>query len=249
MYEQSTDFQFAIERIGKLSTVIASFSLIVSVFYDLGFISALGLQFSEIPTSITDHVRSWLVWLPNVVIGVFGASAIEMLSRRIEGGMTEEEIIRSSPNPLRTEKMRKRPFYAFGFLGITIVVLWLLFGDRFRDGLPIGLIAAWFLFCSWIFRHPTIRARHSQNFRLFFHWVPPIVIWFYFSGFQDATSQINSTPPMDVVQIKSSQQEVSVLQVHILRSFDQWLLVQDKNKQIQWIRSDDVVRIEGASST
>ena len=244
MQEQSTVFPFTIERIGTLSTVIASFSLIVSVFYDWGFMSALGLRFSEIPTSVTDHVRSWLVWLPNVAIGVFGIIAVEMLSRRIERGMTEDEIIRSSSNPLRTEKMRNRPFYVAGFAGVLIVVLWLLFGDRFHEGLQIGLIITWFLFSHWVFGHPTVRARHSQNFRLFVHWLPPIIIWFYFSGFNDATSQINSTPPMDVLQIKTSQRDASAIQAHILRSFEQWFLVQDANKQILWIRSDDVIKIE-----
>ena len=90
---QSNDLPSALERVGKIMAVIASFSLIVSVFYDWGFISALGLRFSEIPTSVSDHVRSWLVWLPKVVIGVIGVLVFELLNRRIEKGMTEEEIV------------------------------------------------------------------------------------------------------------------------------------------------------------
>lgn len=241
---QSTDLPFAIERVGKITAVIASFSLIVSVFYDWGFISALGLRFSEVPTSVSDHVRSWLVWLPNVVIGVFGVLAFELLSRRIERGMTEEEIIQSSSNPRRTERMRNLPLYAIGFVGVAVVGLWVLFGDVFRDGLNVGLIVCWFLFSGWVFSHPTVRARHSESFRFFVHWAPPIMIWFYFSGFNAATTQINSTESSDVVQLKSSQPSPSEFRVRILRSFERWLLVQDANKQILWVRSDDVLRIE-----
>lgn len=244
---QSTDLTSAMERVGKITAVIASFSLIVSVFYDWGFISALGLRFSEVPTSVSDHVRSWLVWLPNVVIGVFGVLALELMTRRIEKGMTEEEIIQSSSNPSRTEKMRRRPFHAIGLLGVAVVVLWLLFGDLFRVSLNLGLIVCWFLFTGWVFSHPTLRARHAESFRLFVHWAPPIMIWFYFSGFNDATAQINSTRPTDVVQIKSSQPVPSELQARILRSFERWLLVQDINKQVVWVRADDVLRIEGHS--
>jgi len=244
MQEQSTDFLFAIERIGKLSAVIASLSLIGSIFYDWGFISALGLSFSDIPTSVNDHLRSWLVWLPSVTIGVICIIAIELLTRRLERAKTEEEIILSSSNPVRTQKIRNRPLYVAGFIGILTVMLWLLFGDRFHGGLLPALIIIWFTFSRWVFGLPSVRARYSQNFTFFVHWVPPIIIFFYFSGFNDAAFHIDSNPPLDVVQIKTSQGDVSTVKVHILRSFEQWLLVLDTNKQILWIRSDDVVWIE-----
>jgi hypothetical protein len=141
--------------------------------------------------------------------------------------------------------MRRLPFIALGFFGVTVVVLWLLCGDLFFQGLNLGLMVCWFLFSGWVFRHPTVRARHSESFRLLAHWAPPIMIWFYFSGFNDATSEINSSRQANVIQIKSSQSVPSESQVRILRSFEQWLLVQDMKKQLLWIRSDDVLRIEG----
>lgn len=241
---KTADFPSIIERVGKITTVIASLSLLFSVVYDWGFISAIGLQFSEVPTSVSDHVRSWLLWLPHVIIGLFAILIFELLTRRIERGMTEDEIIHSSSNPLRTEKRRRRPFFAAGILGVSLVVLWLLFGEFFQDGVHMGLIITWFMFSGWVFSHPTVRARYSEGFRLIVHWTPPIMIFFFHLGGSDAALQLNPSRPTDVLQLKSSPAAASPLQVHILRGFDEWILVQDNNKQVLWIRSDDVLRIE-----
>ena len=46
-----------------------AFTLACSVFYDFAFLKALGLSFSDVPTTIADHVRSGIVWIPPLVVG------------------------------------------------------------------------------------------------------------------------------------------------------------------------------------
>ena len=57
-----------LRNIGALVGVIASLSVIVSFIYDWGFFWALGISFSQAPTTITDHVQSWIIWLPRVIV-------------------------------------------------------------------------------------------------------------------------------------------------------------------------------------
>jgi len=45
-----------------LTAVFASWSLVVSVAYDWGFFLALGTNFAQAPTTLSDHLSSWLVW-------------------------------------------------------------------------------------------------------------------------------------------------------------------------------------------
>jgi len=54
--------------VGLVSSVLAATLLGLSVFFDFNFLLALGLRFSEVPTSVTDHVRSAVVWLPPLAI-------------------------------------------------------------------------------------------------------------------------------------------------------------------------------------
>lgn len=233
-----------LEQIGKITAVIASFGVIVSVSYDWGFLSALGLGFADAPTSLSDHVRSWLVWLPTVVIAVIVILFLELFNRRVEKGLSEEEILRRSRNPEWLRRMRRSPRVAIGILGITIVGLWLLFGERFSPGLVLGLIVCWFLFTRWVFGHPTVRDRYSEEFRFLVDWVPPIMIFFYFLGFAAANTKIGHAGPLGVLHVKSSAGTLDKLQVGVVRSYESWILVKDEKKRVVWIRSNEITQIE-----
>ena len=83
----------------KASGVLAACALILSIIYDWGFFFALNIGFIDIPTSIGDHIRSALIWLPKTLFSFFIVFAIEFINQRIERGLTEEEIILSSKKP------------------------------------------------------------------------------------------------------------------------------------------------------
>ena len=78
---------------------LTSALLVLSVVYDFTYLSALNLSFSQIPTTISDHVRSALLWAPLLFLGLFSYFFFEMVLKRAEKGMSEEEIINTSPNP------------------------------------------------------------------------------------------------------------------------------------------------------
>lgn len=78
---------------------LTSTLLVLSVVYDFTYLSALNLSFSQIPTTISDHIRSALLWAPLLFLGLFAYFFFEMLLKRAEKGMSEEEIINTSPNP------------------------------------------------------------------------------------------------------------------------------------------------------
>ncbi len=47
--------------------ILISLILVLSVAYDWGFLFWIGVKFSEIPTTIDDHIRTALVWIPNAI--------------------------------------------------------------------------------------------------------------------------------------------------------------------------------------
>ena len=69
----------------KLVALLGTAFLSLSVFYDFSFLSAIGLTFGDVPTTISDHVRSAIVWAPSIIVfGGMGAAwgAWESADRR-----------------------------------------------------------------------------------------------------------------------------------------------------------------------
>lgn len=172
----------SVERIPALITVFSAVVLSISIIYDFGYLAYLGLSFSEVPTSLSDHIRSSLVWIPSTVIMLFGAMAVELLSRRIEQGMTEEELIKSSPSPKFTAWFRASPKY--GFMALAVFIIFSPFIDL---ELPIqawmlSFIVLWFMFHSFFFNHEKVLQRSSKGFYFASKWIPASIIFISLSG-------------------------------------------------------------------
>ena len=238
----------SIKSIGQFSGAIASISVVVSFVHDWGFFSALGVSFAQAPTTISDHVQSWLVWLPKVTVVIIILLALEFLTRRIERGMSENEIVGSSQNPSLTRKFRNSPYIFVGFMGPSIVILWLFLGEKFysKHTLSVGVIITWFVFAKWVFNHPTVRARHSDSAVLSFYWIPPLILLVFSWGQlsaefgdlkQHASHRIYMNNAESATTVKSAE-------IDIVRIFDDWILVRAENKKIVWIRLDQISQLE-----
>jgi len=70
----------------SLVTLCGTLSLVASVIYDWGYLLALGTGFAVVPTSLVDHARSALLWLPPSGLGLAIGLVMELATRRIEGG-------------------------------------------------------------------------------------------------------------------------------------------------------------------
>lgn len=143
----------------KLPILISGFGaliLILSIVYDYGFFLSLGVHFSEMPTTLSDHLRSSLNWIPTAIIGIFILYVFEMFNRRVEQGKTEEELIQSSPYPKVIAWFRQSPKYLIIALAFFPIVA--LYND-IEMPLPmwsLTVIVFWFIFHHFIFSHERI---------------------------------------------------------------------------------------------
>ena len=58
-----------IEKLGRFASLGAAGLLAISVFYDFSFLLALRLNFAEVATTMSDHLRSAIVWAPALAAG------------------------------------------------------------------------------------------------------------------------------------------------------------------------------------
>lgn len=74
------DMESLLERTTKSLGLAAACLLIVSIGYDYAYVRALGLSFAALPTSLSDHVRTAVVWAPVTGVGLVGGFLLGMLN-------------------------------------------------------------------------------------------------------------------------------------------------------------------------
>lgn len=236
-----------LEKLPALISVFAAFILGLSVVYDYGFFYILGTGFSEMPTTISDHLRSSLTWIPETIIVISAVVAFEMFNRRIEQGKTEEEIIQSSPMPKFIAWFRASPKYLIiGLALLPPLTLWLDLDLSIQLWhWPFSLIIIWFVLHSFLFGHERIIQRTSKEFLLASKWLPPILIFFAFNG-AIAASNIKAGSGTKYVLKLDERDIIGTL----VRSFDKYYLIWNKDKDgILLVNTSKVSQLYPAPTT
>ena len=245
---KSTDVTPSIlERLGLLSGVSAAVSVLVSFVYDLGFFTALGISFDDAPTTITDHIRSWLVWLPSVVIIIAVLATMALSLHRLEPAMPEdEEPVEFSQNPGRIARIARflnNPYVVYTAAGVVLILLRVLLGDAYFGEFLFGLMICWVMFMVWVFRDPATGTLYPSWFRFSAYTLPLVTIFVFLMGFgsikRDGVRSFWGSGNY-TIQVDETQGTRSV---RVLRSFEKWLLVQEDDA-IVWLPIDHIRRME-----
>ena len=233
-------------RIGTLSAVVTGSSLVASVFYDWGFFFSIGIGFAEAPTTIADHLRSWLVWLPDAVIAGFLFLLIETLNRRRHITKEAAEDRTSSPDSTLNwvKQSWKSPSYSLiVFLGFSGIIIWLLFGGLITPGIIFAGIICWLVTSRWIFSHPAVNQHYSPLFQGLFLWLPGLLALFFLMGLSSGQSSTVRPKITHKLHIKKST-DITLVEAIMLRHFDRYLVIRTPDDVIRWIQSDNIHFIE-----
>ena len=232
------------DRLAPVVAVIGSAGVVVSFVYDWGFFFTLGISFSEAPTGLSDHVRGWLIWLPIVVAAALFLLVQELLLSRLERGLSEEEIIASSPNPALTRRFRALPWKVITGLAVVLFFLWLLFGESFASARPLAFFVVWVLFVRWVFGHPRLDADWPALVKHSITWGLAISFFMFFLGANAARSGMSTPAPTHRLDWAAAVPASAGVEVRLLRSFQDWILVADAERNVAWIRSNHVARVQ-----
>jgi len=77
--EQTFSAGVFLEKSAQAFALVSAVSLALSIVFDMGYLESLGLNFGDVPTTIADHVRSALLWVPRVIGAIAGYFAITFL--------------------------------------------------------------------------------------------------------------------------------------------------------------------------
>ncbi len=231
-----------VEDIGKFVSVFTSALLVLSTAYDLSFLYALGLTFEELPSTLADHVRSAIVWVPKALAYIAGFAVYEMLMRRVEGGLTEEELIANSPNPRFMRAFRRGPQVLFTILISIGIAAEFLLGTS-EQGLFFLALFIWGSLSMSVVEHPRIGAKFTNTTRRLFVIVPIVVVWVAALGYgRGATMMSASVPKWSVVLNQGGVTET--LGLVGLRRFSEAAILVQPGRQVSIVSAASILRAE-----
>lgn len=231
-----------LDAAGKAVGVIASASVAASVVYDWGFLKGLGLELGEVPTSLSDHVRSALVWIPGLLSASLFWVAIHLFTRRVEQGLTEKELVASSKNPKAMGRFRRSSevgVLAVMFLGAAGYVL--LGFESSAAALVFAVPLLWLFFVNWVFSHPRVQARTARWARITLLASPALLFFVYFFGYARGIDTRKADRPEVRVIVKDHpprEREGSVV-----RYMERGLLFKQGAGKISFLPWDEVAEV------
>lgn len=226
---------------GTVSGIVASLSLLISVTYDWGFLFELDLSYAKSPTTIVDHIQSWLYWMPALIpigFGVFLAqlAPIEDPVRDLDQNSTLPQIMHAS------SALRKQLTILICVIVVAVVILMLLSYALFDSIYPLGLYG---LLPFWILWFVRKRDKFPAALREILTWIPPLLVFAFLSGGTHARLALgNEAPPTHRLVMfdgGESQREIDVL---VLRTFQDWFLVVEDDDEMVWLSSATIKRME-----
>lgn len=225
----------------SIPTFISFFGALIlclSVAYDYGYFLTLGMSFSEIPTTVSDHIRGSLTWIPRTLIVIFVVLVFELFNRRVEQGMTEEEIIQSSSKPKLVKIIRESPKYLIIPLALFVPLTIFIDIDIPIQAFQFSLIIIWFIIHNFFFGHQRVIDRSTKEFYLFTRWIPAVLVYVVFNGIIAA----------DIIKKGKGKKFIFELEGHktletfvLARTLSQYYLLWDDNKEKPVLLSEEQV--------
>lgn len=211
-----------LDRAAGWSAAFVACGFVVSLIYDWGFYGAINRSFSDIPTTISDHFRTGLLWFPYLLGLAFVYLAFEFQLQRLEKGLTEQEIIESTPNPVATRRFRERPYRLIVWIAPLGVVNFILMGDLIASLLPFAIFVLWITFADWCYSAPLIKVRRSAVAQAAFTLLPALGIVTYFTGYSAAV-EVAQKHPIEVAVTYSNDHRI--VKGRLLRTLDRGVLI------------------------
>jgi hypothetical protein len=234
---QSVTLLSLAEQSAKVLALLATTLLIISVCYDYTFLMAVGLTFNEIPSLTTEHVRSALLWGPYMALVIAGAALNELILRRLEDGLSEEEIRRGLSS--RAQRFRDSPpKMALAILSISTVVTF--FTSTGYTWVYMALIIGWIVLSVSIIRHKRMGQGFTRVGGVLFGLLPVVFALVGWQGHIQGNKLLSGATPSWELTIRVGTATTKQALIG-LRRFSTFAIAVDQHHFISIIPNDAIL--------
>ena len=226
-------------------TGLVAFSFTLTALREWAYHYAIGADFIILNSPI-ELASNALRWMPGIGLLIVLSFLFDMLTSRIEGFRSEEEIAEASSNPRRTSYLRILPYR----IGLLLLIVGGFINAVYKENpqpidwfLPLG--AVWICFTIWYFRHPNNRLTPAVRLVLVF-----VPFWGGFSfvhGYDEALKHLAlSRGEYRIVQSNDLTED----NVHLLRATSKGILVlRLATKDVSFLTYDSFKRIDWTATS
>lgn len=239
--------QFTLEVGTKILALMATLCVALSVLFDWGYLHALELTFSEVPTTLSDHTRSAVLWLPLVVLVLPLAVVTSLFLHQVDAKDLGEAKGRGEDISAYIKNEARDARWVLAIIAIACFLLWLAFGSRARPLLFIGGIAFWILVVTRLTPHDYLGVRTTMILRFCLVILPSIPFSLYIAGYNSGREGISPSQKFGIINVRSSDNH-SQLKANIVRIFEKTAIIIDENRNIVLLKPDDIVQVKKAKS-
>lgn len=225
--------------IGSALPILTTALLVASLAYDYTFLWALGLSFDSIPSSLTEHVRSAIVWAPKLAIAGLLYAGLEMFLRRTEGGMSEEELIARSADPQFTRKFRRSGDKAMQVSALLVAIVGPFFSTD-DSWVFITFLVLWGALAISVVRQPRLSVLFPSTASRFLLIAPIMLSMVGMYGYQSGVKLL--TPKEATWQLTIKKEEgTEVLRLSGIRRFSAFAIAVSEEKAVSIIPNESIL--------
>ncbi|MEP9325180.1 hypothetical protein PPMP20_18895 [Paraburkholderia phymatum] len=213
----------------------------LSVLFDWGYLEALGLSFGDVPTTVADHVRDALLWVPAILTAALVYTTSELMLRRVERGLSEEELTKQK----LVSWFRRSPYKFYVVIAIAINLFNYLVGDAVAKGMSMAGPLIMYEIVRWSFSHKRVSESIPRPLRTGITIMVPLCTFMYFWGYTKGIEALYAKPSVSLV----SSESTSPAQVTLLRQMDKGILVKDATGKAVFYRWDVVKSVSKPLTT
>ncbi|MCR1769078.1 hypothetical protein [Burkholderia glumae] len=233
------------DYVAKFAALLATITLPCSVIFDWAYFNRLGLTLAVVPTSLTDHARSAVIWAPFVSLLIVGNFVMDLVDRRGRGWkpkVVDRKKIDSAKNSIT------RFFYwvlEFPIIGYTLifalgVIQYVLEGSAIVSTVVMFLYFMWIWLFSWIISSPEGAPSWIDRWR-FWLILGPLVVVFAYSGGDSRAADALRQKPTATLYLSSGK---VVDNATILRYFDKGVLLKGQNEHLMFVQWSAISNID-----
>lgn len=243
----AVQFKNILDTTVKLSAVAISLGFIISITYDYGYFMAFDLSFSDIPSTINDHIRNSLICLPYSVATITVWLAIKFIRDVKEHIKSYSESREPKPKTKSWASFIRFSNYHLVIINSLIgIISYILLGNQ----LPLGLIVLffWFIFYDiiWVI---IIKVYDLKNLSIqtiiLLIFVPLFLSLVLLKGNETSKKDKLSNLVTNKVYLKNN----TVLSVSSVRFFDKFaFVVIPTTKLPTFIQLSEIYKVEQVAS-
>ncbi len=228
-----------LERAAHALPSLAAALLVVSVAYDYSFLWALGLSFDDIPSSLAEHVRSAIVWAPKLVIAALLYAAVEMFLKRVEGGLSEEELIARSPTPRFTRALRRSGDLAMAVAAALVATIGPLLSSD-SQWVFLSFLVTWGFLTLSVVQHPRLRLLFPTSPARFLLIAPIVLSMVGLYGYQAGARLMTPASPIWELTIRQAD-STRILKLRGMRRFSSFAIAVDEERKVSVIPHESIL--------